>query len=155
MLDTGAPNLGAAQLLSEGLVNSVTEVHHAALGAGNNDGRLVVRDLALGLCVDSDQVQVVPNLGHQIVEVPFVLSADRDVMRELVKQVELLNRDSVNLVEDVDAWDVDAIAFDDIDKVIHGTVFLELDVSVGDFVLVKDGTNGVIRHLGHLAAVGL
>ena len=155
VFDTGAPDLGAAELLGERLVDSVTEVEHAALGARNNDGRIVVRDLSLGLCVDSDQVQVVPDLGHQVVKVPFVLSTDGHVVRELVEQVKLLNRDSVNLVEDIDAWDIDAIAFNDIDKVIHGVVFLELNVAVGNPVLVQDSTNGVVRHLGHLAAVRL
>lgn len=36
----------------------------------------------------------------------------------LVNQVQLLNRNAVNLVEDIEAWHVDAVALNDINEII-------------------------------------
>ena len=54
---------------------------------------LVIRNSAHWLCLDPDKVQVFPNFLYKLVKVQHVLSADWNVVRELVKQVQLLNRE--------------------------------------------------------------
>jgi len=123
--------------------------------ARDDDGCLVVGNLTLRLGVNTDQIQIVPNFAHQFVEVPLVLCTDRNVMGDFVENVELFNGDRVNLVEHIKAGNVDAIALDDINELIHGAVLSEGDIAVADSVLVQNGTNSVVSHLGHGHAVSL
>jgi hypothetical protein len=144
MLDTSSPDLRAFHLFCQRLVNSVAEVENRAIFPGDDDWRLVIWNLALGLGINSNQVEVVPNFLHQLVEVPLVLRANGNIVRELVKQVKLLNRDGINLVQDVDAGDVNTISLNDIDQVIHRVVLFEIDVAVGDSVFMQNGPNNVV-----------
>jgi len=135
-------------------MDPVTEVEQRAMFARDNDWRLVVRDLTLRLRVNSNKIQVVPNLFHELVKVPLILSADGDIMGESVKQVKLFNCNRVNLIENVDARNVNTVSFNDINQVIHRGVTFEIDITVGDSVLVKNGSNRVISHLFVLKSMG-
>lgn len=53
------------------------------------------------------EVQVVPGLLEKAVIVPAVVGTDGDAVRDARDDVELLNGDLVNLVEHIDARDVD------------------------------------------------
>ena len=64
-----------------------------------------------------------------------MLSGDWHAVRDLVNNVQFLNRDGVYFVEDVDGWDVHAVALDDVDEVISRGVFPEVNVSAVDAVL--------------------
>ena len=59
---------------------------------------LVVRNLAFRLGVYPNQIEVLPDFSHKLVEVPLVFGADRHIVGNLVKQVQLLNRNGVDLV---------------------------------------------------------
>jgi len=128
------------------------EVCYSASCTGHDDRRVVVGDLSLRLGVDADQVQVLPDLLHELIEVPLVLGGDGHVVRHLVQEVELLNGDGVDLVEDVEAGDVHSVLFNDINQLVHGGVLTEVDVAVGHLVLVEDAPDGVISHFGHVQA---
>lgn len=67
------------------------EVSDCAFGTRQNNWSLVIRDLTFRLRVDTDEVQVVPNLGHQFVEVPFVLGGDGHIVRHFVEKIKLLD----------------------------------------------------------------
>lgn len=154
VLHTRAPDLGALHFRGECLMDPLTEVEYRAVLPWNDDWRFVVRDLALRLCVNSNEIQVVPNFLHELVKVPLILRADGHVMREFVQQVKLFNCDSVNLVENVDAGNVNAISLNNIDQVIHCVVRFEYDVAVGDSVLMQDSPDRVVRHSMRLVAMG-
>ena len=49
-----------------------------------------------------------------------------------------LNRNLVDLVQQVDARDVGSVAFDDVDQVVGGGVVTKRDVGVVDLVLRQD-----------------
>ena len=49
-----------------------------------------------------------------------------------------LNRNLVDLVQQVDARDVGSVAFDDVDQVVGGGVVTQRDVGVVDLVLRQD-----------------
>ena len=91
VLHTRAPNLGESELLDEGLMNLATEVNDSTLGPWNNDWRVVVGNLAARLGVNTDEVQVLPNLHHKLIEVPLVLCRDWHIVGDSVEQIELLN----------------------------------------------------------------
>jgi len=59
-------------------------------------------------------------------------------VRRLVDDVEFLNGDLIDLVKHVDARDVDAVAFDDIDKLVYGSVFSEGNVAIGKLIFGTD-----------------
>jgi len=61
------------------------EVSHLAFAARQNYRCLIVRNLALRLSVDTDEVKVVPNLGHQLIEIPLVLGRDRHIVWHFVE----------------------------------------------------------------------
>jgi len=56
----------------------------------------------------------------------------------LRQSLDVFNRNGIDLVYDVDALDVLAIAFNGVNEVAHVVVSVELDVSVVDLVLVHD-----------------
>jgi len=72
----------------------------------------------------------------------------------LVKQVEFLNGDCINLIKYVDAGHINAVAFYHVDQIIHRRVKLESDVAIVNPVLMEDGLNGFFRHLGELNTMG-
>jgi len=55
------------------------------------------------------ETQVVPHLLQQVVEVPLVVGGDWDGVRDAIDYVQLLHRDLVDLVEQVDARNVDPL----------------------------------------------
>jgi len=136
-------------------MDSLTEITHRTGLTGDNDRGLVVGNLSLGLGVDSNEIKVLPNLLHQLVEVPFILRTDRHIMGEFIKQVKLLNGDGIDLVEDIDAGHINAISLNNINQVIHCVIISEDDIAVSNFVLVHDRSNGIISHLSHVDAVSL
>ena len=52
-----------------------------------------------------------------------------------------LDRDLIDFVQQVDAWDVSPVAFDDVDKIVGCGVVPQRDVRVVDFVLGQDRFN--------------
>lgn len=82
----------------------------------------------------SNEPQVSPNLLEQIVEIPLVMSRNGNSMRNLVNDVQLLDRNLIDLVETVDARNVDSIAFDDVYQVVDGGVASHYDIGVVDSV---------------------
>lgn len=130
-----------------------TKFVHSAVLPWQNDGCLVIRDLSFGLGVDTNQVQVLPNLLDQLVEVPLVLGGDGHVVGHLRDDVEFFDGDLIDLVHGLDAGSVDSVAFDNVDELVDSAVLFEVDVSVGNPVLVADGFDGVFVHFGEFEAV--
>ena len=50
------------------------------------------------------------------------MGGDWNSVGNLADDVELLNADLVDLVEDVDAWDVSPVAFNHVDQLVRGGV---------------------------------
>ena len=71
-------------------------------------------------------------------------------MRHLVKEVKLLNGDLIDLVDHINAGDVDTVAFDDINEIVYSGIAAELKGSVRNLVLMADRLDGVLREPGHL-----
>ena len=59
-------------------------------------------------------------------------------MRNLVDDVELLYRDLIDLVQDVDARYIDSVAFNDVDQIIHAGVASYDYVSIVDAILAEN-----------------
>lgn len=55
----------------------------------------------------------------------------------------------VDLVEDVDAGDVNTVALNDINELVHCRVHFERNVTAVNSVLFQNGNNRVFTHVGH------
>ena len=96
----------------------------------DDDGRLVVWDLTLWLGVDSNQVQVAPDLVHKLVEVPPINGRYWHIMWIFVDDVELLNSDLIDFVKNIDTWHINSISFNHINEFIHGGIASEMDIGI-------------------------
>ena len=99
VLHGAAPDPRVLEGLDHVAVQLVAELLDGRVG-GQDDGLVVVGDLPLGLGVDADEVQVVPDAVQQPVQVPLVLGGDGAVVRDAVDDVQLL-RDSAGCRRDV------------------------------------------------------
>ena len=75
-------------------------------------------------------------------------------MGHLVKQVELLDLDGVYLVEHVETGDVDSVAFQNIDEVVHCGVASEVDLCRAHTVLFHDLDNHFVGETGLVDGFG-
>jgi len=129
------------------LMDTHAKIFHSAMITSENDWCTVIRNLSLRLCVNSNEVEILPDLLDKFIEVPLKVSRDGDVMRNSVKDVELGDCDLIDLVEHVDARDVETVAFDDIDEIISSSIATKRDICIGDLVLIADGLDGVFIHM--------
>ena len=113
----------------------VAKVFDCAACVLQDDGGLVIGKLPARLGVDARKVEVGPHLLEQLVKVPFVVRRDGHGVGQLGDDVELLDRDLVNLVEHVDGRDVHAVALDHVDEVVGRSVALERDICAVDPIL--------------------
>jgi hypothetical protein len=91
VLHRSTPNLSVLEILNQGLVKFATEGLNLGITTRQNDWLLIVRNLALGFGVNSEQIEVLPNLGHQLIKVPLVLGRDRHVVRHSVVDAKLFD----------------------------------------------------------------
>ena len=76
------------------------------------------------------QIEVLPDHLYQTIHVPLVERRHWAVMRQPAHHIEFLERDLVNLVDRIDAWDVNATALNDVHDVIHFVVAPHMDIGV-------------------------
>ena len=93
-----APDERPLELLHHGPVDAVGKVLHGrAVRPGQDDGVIPVGQLALGLGVNAGQGQPFPHRLHQAVQVPLQVRAHGDVVRQAGHDVQLLQRDLIDL----------------------------------------------------------
>lgn len=99
MLRARSPHDRVLHLLRDLLVYRIAEVLHRALAAPEHDGRVVVWRQAARLRVGAHEIERLPHLLDELVDVPPLARRDRHAHRDAVQQVELLYRDRVDLVQ--------------------------------------------------------
>jgi len=107
------PDVSMLQLFQQSLMDRVTEITHCWSTLDNNRC-IIIWNLSLWLCVNSYQVKIIPNLLHKFIEVPFILGWDWNVMGVLINNIKFFNRDLIDLIKDVNAWNINSIAFNNI-----------------------------------------
>lgn len=76
------------------------------------------------------------------------MSRDWDGMRDFVDNVQLLNRDLINLVEDVDARNIDAISLNCVNQVVGSSVAAHRNIRIMHTVFRENGLDGIIIKMG-------
>ena len=141
VLDRVTPYLSMLEIEDQGSVNLHTEIFNGSLLSLENDRSLVIWNFTLWLCVDSDQVEVLPDSFEKFVEIPTEFTGNWNVVGNSIPNFELFEGDGINLVQNVDTWDVDSVSFDSVNKVIWGSVAGESNISVYKSVFFANGSD--------------
>ena len=97
-----------------------------------------VRCLATSLCINANQAELLPNFVQHDVNTEVHMDRDAAVQGLAHKILDLFNRDSVDLVVNIDALEVLAVALDSINQVTDIVVAIKFDVRVVDLLLMHD-----------------
>lgn len=66
-------------------------------------------------------------------------------MGNSIPNFELLQRNRIDFVEDVDTWDVNSVTLNSIDQIVWGGVARESDISVDQLVLFANSSDLKIK----------
>ncbi len=94
------------------------------------------------------QFEIVPHLFQQAVVVPLVVRGDGHAVGNLADDVQFLYADLIDLVQEVDAGDVRAVALYHVDEVVRRCIVFKGDVCAADAVLRQDRLDQVQVELG-------
>lgn len=67
-------------------------------------------------------------------------------MLDLIENVKLVKGNSIDLVESIEARDVLAVSFDNVDNIVFCGITLDKDVSIVNTVLLQDCLDGLVTH---------
>lgn len=143
-LDRCTPHHGIPEVLYHTSVDFIAEILDTRLLSLDNDWSLVVRVLSLRFGVDPDEIEVLPHPIDELVHVPLQISCNRDVVLDLIEDVEFVEGDGIDLVERIQAGDVFTVAFNHIDNVVFGSVAFDQHICVTDLVFLENGLNSLV-----------
>ena len=78
------------------------------------------------------------------------MDGDAGILRILHELIDILNRNGIDLVVDIDALHILAISLDSIDQVFNIIVTVELDMAIVDLVLLHDTLDHTLIDLSQL-----
>ena len=117
----------------------ITEVLHSTPDSLNDDRLFIIRVFALGLSVDSNQIEILPHSVNKFVQIPPQISGNRHIVLDLVQNVQFIERYGINFIQSIQARDVLAIALNYVNYVVLGGITFEQNVSVVDSVFLQNG----------------
>ena len=115
-----------------------------------HDRLVEVRGAAAALAEDAHEAHGVPHARQQVVEVQLEVHGHDDRVRLPRELLDVLERDHVDLVVDVEAPHVLAVPVDDVDELVRAVVAAEQDLAVVEPELVQDRVHrlrGVVAEL--------
>mmetsp|Transcript_11229 Transcript_11229/g.20230 ORF Transcript_11229/g.20230 Transcript_11229/m.20230 type:complete len:290 (-) Transcript_11229:623-1492(-) len=137
MLCTCSPNHGVFELVQEVLVQPLAQVLHR-IPFSHNEGLLELRWVTLLLCVDTDQLQLFPDLLDHEIEIQVPLAADHEGVWQTCQPVNLLDSYGVHLVVDVQGRQVLTVALHHVDEVVDRRVLADQDLGIVDLIPMQD-----------------
>ena len=78
------------------------------------------------------------------------MDGDASILRILHEVIDILNRNGIDLVVDIDALHILAISLDSINQVFNIIVTVELDMAIVDLVLLHDTLDHTLIDLSQL-----
>lgn len=137
-LATFAPNIGRLKLIHELSMNLRDGFldGNAASTCCQDNRILKIRRLSSLLGVDADHAQLFPNLLKQDIEAELHVNRNATAERILRNGINLLNRNGINLVINIDALDILSVALNHINKLINIVVTPEHNMRIMHFVFL-------------------
>lgn len=96
-----------------------------------------------------NEVKVDPGHVDQLIQIPLVVGGNGAAVREVGDDIQLLDGDLVNLVQGIDAGDVDPVSLDDINQVIGRGITAEHEIRIVNLVLPANGLDLLCLNVGH------
>ena len=90
-----------------------------------------------GMIKHSKKVEIAPHHLKKIIKIPVVVSRDGAAVRSAREDIKSLDGDLIDLVEDIDAGDVDTVAFNDINQIISCSITVEVEISITNLNWMK------------------
>ena len=156
-----SPNPGVLELSHQTTVDSVGELRDCWSLRVQNNRSGVIRNLPLGLRVNTNHHGVGPDAFQQLVEIPLLAATQRNDVRQLDQQFQLneqqlekrvpgtnnehtyfFERNGIDLVQNVQSGHVNALDFgqsvlNHINEIVHSRVDAEREVSTANTVLLE------------------
>ena len=142
MLHARPPHQGVLERANNRLVQLVTEIFNRAILLVQNDWFVEVRLRTSRHRVHANQIEILPNLLQQTVQVPLFFRRRHDVVLHVIHELQFFQRNGVHLIHRVHRRGVDAVTLDDINQFLIRAIREELDVGVVNLVL---GANALHR----------
>jgi hypothetical protein len=89
-------------------MNRHTEILDRALSLPKHDRLTIIRRQASRFGIHAYEAKGFPHLFNEFINVEPLAGGDGDAVGDFVEEVEFFDGDCVDLVEDVDGWDVDS-----------------------------------------------
>ena len=119
VLRRGAPNNGTLELPKDFTVNGIAKVFDSASSSAQDNWRCIVRRRLARLRVYTYEIQLIPHPVDKLIDIEPHARGNRDRVGDLVQQVQLLNGNGVNLVQYVNARNVDTVALNDVNELFY------------------------------------
>lgn len=137
------------EFFEQTFMNRITKVSNRSISSYNNWG-VIVWNLSFWFSVNTNQVQILPNFLHQFIKVPFILGGNGNVMRTLVNDIELLNRDLIYFIQDINARNINSITFNHINQFVDCRVTSEVNVTIWEPIFCANCSNCLFTDICHL-----
>jgi len=106
--------------------------------------------LPLSFCVDAHEPKLLPKLVDEDIYAKLLFDRNATNLGILHQSFNFLNTDSIDLIIDVDTFNIFSVAFNGIDKVLDIVVPIESYMGIVDFILLKDELDHLIINLCQL-----
>merc|ERR1719341_1011894 len=140
---------GVLAIIGQCPVDAVTDVCNSN-SIPEDNSILEIWRLSRFLGVDSDEVQVLPQNLDQVLQVELHVAGDDHIVGAPGKPVHLLQADLINLIVDIKAGHVDPGSRNDVNELIWSGVLPEKHLRVVYLVLVEDGADHLLIHVGQV-----
>ena len=147
MLSTPSPDKGVREVVDQIFMESITEFLDCRVTFRmHNDRLVVIRDLSSRLGINANHVTLRPDSIHQLLEIPFVLAADGDIIGHLIEDVEFFDGNGVHFVEHIKNRDVCSVSLDHVDELIDCNVLSENNCGARYLILFQNASTHVRVH---------
>jgi hypothetical protein len=145
-LDRATPNHGVSEVFDHAPVDLITKVFNSRVFSRQDDWRCVVRISSFWLCIDSDQIEILPHSFNEFIEIPSKFTCNWHIMFNLIKNIEFVKCEGINFVKRIKTRNVLSVTFYNIDNIIFSSITLNANIGAVDPVLFEDGLNGLVAH---------
>ena len=89
-LDTGSPDHGVLELSDHAPVDFVTEIFDGRPLPGQDDRGVIVRVLSFWLGIDPDEIEILPGLMDEFIQIPLEISSNGHIVVDLIENIEFV-----------------------------------------------------------------
>ena len=133
MFGRATPNESIFQAIFEITMDGSADSPNSSIST--EDKRVVkVGSLAARLCIDAEEVEVLPTFGNKSVEIQIQIARHDNRVRKASQLIDTLQTNVVNFVVTIYRGDINTAAHNNIDELVDCTIFPDQYFSIVDFI---------------------